>query len=239
MTTTKIIRERLSTTPAGVVLSVSDFGVEMRSQPALLKALNRLVQRGDLMRISKGRYYTPKKTAFGYLKPTDAEILKEFLVKDGKTIGYITGTAAFAAMGLTTQISSSIVIGTNQYRRPVDRVGMNISFLLQKNEITPDSIPLLRMLDAIRLVKDIPAMTPDETISIIRDKIRVLPIEKQYAMLRLSLAYAPYVRALIGAISDSIGINAGEIKRTLNGVTFYRLPISDSVLPNKKDWNIV
>lgn len=226
-------------TPAGVVLSVSDFGVEMRSQPALLKALNRLVRRGDLKRISKGRYYTPKKTVFGYLKPTDAEILKEFLVRDGKAIGYITGTTAFAAIGLTTQISSSVVIGTNQYRRPVDRAGLKISFLLQKNDITPDNIPFLRMLDAVRLIKDIPAITPDEAISIIRDKIRSLPIEKQYMLLKLSLAYAPYVRALIGAIFDSIGINASEIKRTLNGVTFYRLPITDLVLPNKKDWNIV
>ena len=43
---------------------------------------------------------------------------------------YITGTAAFASMGLTTQISSSILVGTNKYRRPITRNGVKISFLL-------------------------------------------------------------------------------------------------------------
>lgn len=48
--------------PAGVVLTTRDFGVEMRYQPALAKALNRLVHQGELQKIAKGKYYIPKKT---------------------------------------------------------------------------------------------------------------------------------------------------------------------------------
>ena len=55
------IKEKLSSTPAGVVLTIKDFGVEMRHQPALAKALSRLVLQGELQKIAKGKYYVPKK----------------------------------------------------------------------------------------------------------------------------------------------------------------------------------
>ena len=154
MVIARLIKEKLSSTPAGVVLTTRDFGVEMRYQPALAKALNRLVLQGELQKIAKGKYYIPKKTIFGNLKPADSELVKDFLEQNGKIVGYITGTAAFASMGLTTQISSSILVGTNKYRRPITRNGVKISFLLQENAITSSNIPLLRILDALRLIKD-------------------------------------------------------------------------------------
>lgn len=116
MVITRQIKEKLSSTPAGVVLTTRDFGVEMRYQPALAKALSRLVLQGELQKIAKGKYYIPKKTIFGTLKPSDSELVKDFLEQDGKIVGYITGTAAFASMGLTTQISSSI-LNINRYQQ--------------------------------------------------------------------------------------------------------------------------
>ena len=86
------IKEKLSSTPAGVVLTTRDFGVEMRYQPALAKALSRLVLQGELQKIAKGKYYIPKKTIFGQLKPADSELVKDFLEQNGKIVGYITGT---------------------------------------------------------------------------------------------------------------------------------------------------
>ena len=50
MVITSLIKEKLSSTPAGVVLTTRDFGVEMRYQPALAKALNRLVHQGELQK---------------------------------------------------------------------------------------------------------------------------------------------------------------------------------------------
>lgn len=129
--------------PCWGVLTTRDFGVEMRFQPALAKVLNRRVLQGELQKIAKGKYYIPKKTIFGNLKPADSELVKDFLEQNGKIVGYITRTAAFASMGLTTQISSSILVGTNKYRRPITRNGVKISFLLQENAITSSNIPLL------------------------------------------------------------------------------------------------
>ncbi len=233
------IREKLSTTPAGVVLTARDFGVEMRHQPALAKALSRLVQQGELHKIAKGKYYIPKKTMFGELKPSDSELVKDFLELNGRVVGYITGTAAFSSMGLTTQISSSVLIGTNKYRRPIMRNGVRVAFLRQENRITPSNIPLLRILDALRLIKRITATSPDDCVVGIRKIIEELSKEQKQKLAELSFAYTPYVRALLGAIFESLGLDAKTISQTMNGLTNFRLPISDNVLPNKKNWNII
>lgn len=239
MVITKQIKEKLSSTPAGVVLTTRDFGVEMRYKRALAKALSRLVLQGELQKIAKGKYYKPKKTIFGMLKPSESELIKDFLDQDGKIVGYITGTTAFASIGLTTQISSSILIGTNKYRRPIERNGVKISFLSQENQITSSNIPLLRILDALRLVKEIPAASPDECVANIYKVIKVLSQECQKELAELSLAYTPYVRALLGAIYESMGFNTEIIRKSMNGVTCYKLPVSNNVLSNKKNWNIV
>lgn len=185
-------------------------------------------------KIAKGKYYIPKKTIFGNLKPADSELVKDFLEQNGKIVGYITGTAAFASLGLTTQISSSILVGTNKYRRPITRNGVKISFLLQENAITSSNIPLLRILDALRLIKDIPATSPDECVTNICKAINTLSMEQKQELAELSLAYTPYVRALLGAIYENMGLETETISKTLNGVTSYKLPVSDKVLSNKK-----
>lgn len=64
MVIARLIKEKLSSTPAGVVLTTRDFGVEMQYQPALAKALNRLVLQGELQKIAKGKYYIPKEDHF-------------------------------------------------------------------------------------------------------------------------------------------------------------------------------
>ena len=87
MVIARLIKEKLSSTPAGVVLTTRDFGVEMRYQPALAKALNRLVLQGELQKIAKGKYYIPKKTIFGNLKPADSELVKDFLEQNGLRCG--------------------------------------------------------------------------------------------------------------------------------------------------------
>src|SRR5574344_2917738 len=220
-------------------MTLMDFNVKADNQPALIKALSRAVAQGELRRFSKGKYYKPKETRFGILNPTSSELVKDLLEKNGKTIGYISGTEAFASMGLTTQISSSIIIGTNKYRRPVTRNGLKISFLQQGNQITSENIPMLRILDALRFLKKIPAASPDECVVNVSNIIRKLSDARQKELAELSLAYPPCVRALLGAIYELIGIDTYLIRQTLNGMTSYKLPISETALPNKKNWNII
>ena len=239
MIITKQVKQKIETIPEGVVLGIKDFQVETQYEPTLVKALNRLVQQGDLERLSKGKYYKPKRTIFGQLKPSETEIAKDLLERNGEIIGYITGTTAFSAMGLTTQIASSTMIGTNKYRRPIKRDEYKISFLVQENQITEKNIPLLRILDALRLIRVIPATTPDECIVVMQRTLARLSEEERKELIALSKGYTPYVRALLGAVLESIGTGTYGLKESLNGVSTYKLPISIQALPTMKNWNIV
>ena len=96
---------------------------------------------------------------------------------------------------------------------------------------------LIRILDALRLIKDIPATSPDDCVMNICKAINALLMEQKRELAELSLAYTPYVRALLGAIYENMELET--ISKTLNGVTSYKLPISDKVLSNKRNWNII
>lgn len=239
MVITKQIKEILDTMPQGRVFTIADFNVPQEYQPALVKALGRLVADGDIRKVSKGKYYKPKQTLFGTLKPPVMEVVKDFLERNGKLTGYITGTAAFAQMGLTTQITSAITIGTNKYRRPLKRGEYAVSFIMQPNAITEENIPLLRILDAIKLIREIPATSPDDCVRGIGRLVSALSVDGRKRLATLAEGYAPYVRALLGATLDYIGADTFSLRDTLNGVTTYKLPVSAQALPTKSAWNIV
>ena len=233
------VKKKIADTPDGIILTIGDFNVPMQYQGALVKALNRLTNQGTLQRLSKGKYYKPRKTIFGTLKPVPEEITKDFLEKNGKLVGYITGNSAFASMGLTTQITSSILIGTNRYRNPLTRGDYVISFLQQRNPITEENIPLLRILDALKFIKEIPASSPDSIVGQLGNIICTLSKVEQKRLVELAENYTSYVRALLGAIMEQNNLDTESLKKSLNGTTNYKLPISEQALKNKKNWNIL
>ena len=241
MNITKEIRKRISNFADDYVFTASDFDFGIDNQAAVVKALNRMAKSGEITKLSKGKFYKPRKTQFGELRPSAYQIAKDYIEKDGKLIGYITGYSAYNALGLTTQISSYIQIGTNQYRRSVKREKYIISFIKQPNPITKKNVDILRILDAIRFIREIPATTPDEACLRLKEIIRNLDDEQREVLLRCLLKYTSYVRALCGAMLEDIGCDSNllvTIKNSLNGVTEYKLPISESVLPTKQNWKI-
>ena len=241
MNISKEIRKKIVIFPDDYVFKASDFEMESQNQSAVVKALNRMAATGEISKLSKGKFYKPRKTQFGELKPSAYQIAKDYIERDGKLIGYITGYSAYNALGLTTQISSYIQIGTNKSRRAVKRDKYTISFIMQQNTITKKNIEILRILDAIRFIREIPATTPNEACIRLKEIIKDLNDEQKEMLVKCSLKYTNYVRALCGAILEDIGYDGNSldsIRKSLNGVTNYHLPISESVLPNKQNWRI-
>ncbi len=241
MNISKEIRKKIVVFPDDYVFKASDFEMESQNQSAVVKALNRMAATGEISKLSKGKFYKPRKTQFGELKPSAYQIAKDYIERDGKLIGYITGYSAYNALGLTTQISSYIQIGTNKSRRAVKRDKYTISFIMQQNTITKKNIEILRILDAVRFIREIPATTPNEACIRLKEIIKDLNDEQKEMLVKCSLKYTNYVRALCGAILEDIGYDGNSldsIRKSLNGVTNYHLPISESVLPNKQNWRI-
>jgi hypothetical protein len=143
---------------------------------------------------------------------------------------------------LSTQISNTLQIGVNKYRRAIKRGQYKISFVLQPNTINKNNIELLQILDVVRFINEIPATTPDEACARLQQIFRELSLEKQKRLVRLSLKYTNYVRALCGAILEQVGAEPellDKLKKSLQAITSYKIPVSENVLPTKIKWNIV
>ncbi|WP_051568552.1 DUF6088 family protein [Crocinitomix catalasitica] len=239
MKTTDYIANRIDRLGKGYVFTYHDFITEVNRKEAVIKTLNRMATSGKIVKLSKGKYYKPELTPFGELPPDQREVVKDLLEKNGKLIGYITGLGIYNRLGLTTQISNVIQIGRNEPRPGLERGKYKIRFIIQKNRITKDSIPLLQILDAIRYIKKIPDESIDKSCKKLIEIVRNRKISEREAMAKLVIKYSPATRALLGAILEMLGEEYENIKKTLNPISTYAFGISGNVLTTKGNWNIL
>ncbi len=226
--------------PKGYVFTYKDFITEVNKKEAIIKALNRMAAAGKINKISKGKYYKPEATAFGELQPQQKQIVKDLLEKNGKITGYLTGFSIYTQLGLSTQVSNTIQIGSNEIRSSFKRGQTTISFIKQKNIITKENVPLLQILDAIRTIKKIPDATVESSCKRIMAIIKDLPEKEKKTMVRLAAKYSPATRALLGAVLEETGngMLAELLYKSLNQITKYKLPGVGKVLPTAEKWNI-
>lgn len=240
MKITEYITSSIDRLPKGYVFTYADFIDKVKSKEAVIKTLNRLAASGKISKLSKGKFYKPEKSAFGKLQPNRYQLVKDLLEEDGKIIGYLTGYSIYNQLGLTTQVSSIIQIGKNTVRPGFKRGEYKISFVLQKNTITKDNIPLLQILDSIRYIKKIPDTTISSACKRLKEIIKDFSKENKIALVRLALKYPPAARALLGATLEEIGNRSltEPLSKSLNPITTYKLPGAEKVLSSAEKWNI-
>jgi len=235
-----IIRDTIKKFDFGYVFTPSDFPVEKRQIASVNRLLNYMVESKEICRISKGRFYKPKETEFGLMKPSTYEVVKDLLEKDGKQIGYLTGYSVFNELGLTTQVSMILQIGIPNEKNPIKRGLYRIHFIKQKNEITKENVYLLKLLDCLRFFRNIPDAMPDEKCSHILLLLKDLSKNQKEEIKKLSLKYTPQATALLGAMLETLNPkeNTEKMYNILNPQSFYKLGISENILSNQKKWNI-
>lgn len=227
--------------PKGYVFAYSDFKTEANSKEAVIKTLNRLVQAGKINKLAKGKFYKPEQSPFGELLPAEHQLVKDLLEKNGKIIGYLTGYIVYNRLGLSTQVANIIQIGRINVRPATKRGSFKIVFVLQKNTITKDNIPLLQLLDAINNLKKIPDAPVAQSCKRFVAIIRELSADNVNSLIKLALKYPPATRALLGAFTDQakIAIAASVLFNSLNPISKYKIGVSENVLLFAKKWNIV
>lgn len=233
-----IIENRINKMRAGYIFTSSDF-YDLVSEPTMVsRALRQLIQSGKICKYAKGRFYKPQQSIFGTLPPSEGWIVQDYLMDGKRIIGYLTGQYVYSKLGLSTQISSAYTIGSNTYRRTIQRNGIKIRFVLQPNTITRDNIPLLQILDTIRFVRKIPACTPKEACVLLRLIICKKTADERKQIASLAIAYTDYVRAIVGAILDETNTDTEPLYRSLNPASTYKIGLNESDLPNCKKWRI-
>lgn len=227
--------------PKGYVFTYADFITEVNKKEAIIKALNRMVASGKIMKLAKGKYYKPETTPFGNLLPDQKQVVKDLLEENGKIIGYLTGYSIYNQLGLTTQVSNTIQIGRNQIRPSFKRERYTISFIKQKNTITKENIPLLQILDALRYIKKIPSAGIESSCRRFLSILKELTENDKSSLVRLALKYPPVTRALLGAMLEQL--QQTEITRplfkSLNPITKYKLSGISKVLIATEKWNLL
>ena len=97
MSIAQTVEKSVESIPAGKIFSYQELPSYAKSPGAVIKAISRLVEEKRLERFSKGKFYVPKKGLLGSRKPSDSELLRSMLYKDGRLRGYITGCLTVAA----------------------------------------------------------------------------------------------------------------------------------------------
>ena len=238
--TTDYISFTIDRLPKGYVFTYADFITDVNRKEAVIKALNRMVGAGKIAKLSKGRFYKPEISPFGQLQPDQEQVVKDLLSEDGKITGYLTGYSIFNQLGLTTQVSNTIQIGKNQIRPNFKRDRYTISFIRQKNTITKENVPLLQILDTIRLIKKVPDATIESSCERLLVILNNVSIKEKITIVRLALRYQSGTKALLGALLDEKNTNSlsEPLYKSLNPITTYKFTGADKVLSFAGKWNI-
>jgi hypothetical protein len=127
MIISKQIEQKIKILPEGTLLFIDDFIEEFDYETAR-KILQRLTNDGQLMRLTRGIYYKPKKdNLIGIIKPT-AEQIAESISKRDKARIIPTGSFALHKLGLTTQVPMNVVYLTDGSPRKIQVGNQKITF---------------------------------------------------------------------------------------------------------------
>lgn len=239
----KKLKQDIARMESGTVFSYNDLKFSESQKGALAKALSRLTQEGVIQRLSKGKYYKPRKTRFGDLPPAENQIIDKCLTREGKTrIGYESGINIYRKLGLTNQISNEIIIATSKLGKSSFYFNnIRIRFIRQKNTITDKNIYYLQLLDALKEIKKIQDSDLNQSLRILKTKLQELDPNERKRMISLAKRYNPATRALFGALLESIGESPDALlplRRSLNSLTRFILKLDPQILPNKALWQI-
>jgi hypothetical protein len=187
MTISNKIEAVIKQTAKGKLVFISDFS-EYGNYDTVRKSLQRLVNKGLIIRISKGIYYIPKKdNILGILYPTTEEIGKAIAKRDKARI-IPTGAYAQHLLGLSTQIPMNVVYLTDGSARKI-KIGnqtivfkktspRNLSFESQLNSLLIQALKSKKEINITeadkRRLKDI--IKKSDELERIKNDIRIAPV---------------------------------------------------------------
>ena len=236
------IRKIIETIPESEPFGYADLGIEPANFVTAAKALERMQKKGTIKKVSKGVFYKPEMTRFGALGPDYNALLRRFLYKDNKRVGYITGGELYNQLNLTTQNYFRTKVATNRSRKKIEKGWLKTSTVKSYVEITEENYQLLGILDAIKDIRNIADTSTAKAIKILAAKLEKFDKKDIQSLIEFALQYPPRVRALLGAIvEERFGnqFNVESLQNSLNPTTTYKLKIKESDLSTIKNWNLI
>ncbi len=242
MKVTDKIVAKINRIDTGDVFGYDTLGLTSDEIIAGSKALSRLVNKGIIKRARKGYYYKPKVSVFGEQKPREDVLISLYLFDKSKQVAYITGTRLYNRLGLTTQVPTSIRIASLD-KQVKGKVG-NVVIKPAKSyvKVTSDTIKYLELLDVIKDLNTIPDLKKNDGLVYLKKVIYNFDSAEIKKLVTYGAAYPPKVRALLGALLETMRIEAAVfsvLKKSINPSSSYEYGITSKMLSTVNTWNIV
>lgn len=237
MSISKQVKAEIEQIKPGLIFGLKDFN-KLGNPQAVALELSRLAKKGTIERLTKGKYFVPRKTSFGILRPDEWRILDKVIKENG---GYFAGNMALNRLGVTTQIPSQILIRGARSTRKLKIGSLMIQLVKTGNPMAESKdADVTDLIEAARLIKRTPDGNFGATITRMTSIISSISADKVTLLLMLIKYERPYVRAIVGSILENIGSKkAMDVKATLNPLSKYKIGIDSAILPNKERWGII
>jgi hypothetical protein len=242
MKITEQIRTFLERTESGELFGYEQLGIAKKDYATAAKALERLQKQGVIRKASKGVFFKPEQTILGELSPNYDKYLERRLFKNGKRIGYITGSALYNSLNLTTQMTFSPSVAFTDRGSKIEKGWLRARPVKAYVAVTDENYQLLGILDALKDIKYIPDTRPDYALKILMSRMKKYEEETIKQLIAYALSYPPRVRALLGAMVENVFESKFDVeilRHSLNPLTKYKLTISKALLPNASTWNLL
>ena len=239
MTVASQIETKIKKLPEGKSFGYADLGIAKDEFQTAAKALERLLAKRLIKKLSKGVFYKPEQSAFGELQPDYSELLRPYLYENGKRIAYETGCSLYNRMGLTTQMAFRIKIASRSKRIFINRGALKADAVKSYVEVTDTNFEILGVLDAFKDIKRIPDCSVEQAIKRLSVILKELNEKQTTTLIKYAILYPPRVRALVGAVLQNNGYKGLEaLKDSLNPLTIIQMGLTESELPTKSNWYI-
>ncbi|MCY4379159.1 MAG: DUF6088 family protein [Candidatus Dadabacteria bacterium] len=240
MSIARAVQENVEKMPAGRIFGYRELPDYLKSPGAVIKTVNRMVSDGKIERFSKGRFYVSKKGLLGPMKPSDGEIIRSMLYKDGRLCGYVTGPYLYNWLGLTTQMSRVVTVACKGSSQKKEFGTIRVDTVVSRIPIKEKDVPLLQYLDALKDIRKIQDSDIDISLEIIRRRISELSDLEQLRLASLAKDYyPPRVRALVCLLFSRLQLSVPDsLVLSLNPLTTYKLKLDQSRWPEARKWNI-
>lgn len=241
MTISKKTEDKVKNLPIGTTFTYQTLSVKADEYAATAKALERLIKKEVIKRVSTGVFYKPKQTIFGELMPREEELLKNYLFDNNKRIAYITGLSLYNKLGLTTQVPKTIKISSRDKRIFASIGNLKGKPVKSYIDVSDKNYYILEILDALKDFKQIPDMDKKSGLLLLADRIKKWEKKDKTLLIKYALKYPPRVRAILGAILENFitSEDVKPLKESLNPLSQYEYNIAETILPNAKNWNII
>jgi len=145
----KYIELEIEKEPENKLLEASSmYGKKFGTVPEMsyYKTLERMSKQGQLVHLTKGLYYRPKKSRFGVVPISENDIVSHY-VGDGK--GLVVGYRLFNRKGITTQIGKKVEVLSSSISELEKNIG-NVSVKKCNIKINSETIPVIETLEILQ-----------------------------------------------------------------------------------------